>query len=72
MALTNAEKQQKYRERALKNPSGHNLTRLQALIDSHAAACLERMAKNTGKTKKELIEQALVELADKLGYKYGD
>lgn len=72
MALTNAEKQRKYREHALKDPSGHNLTRLQVLIEPHAAACLERMAKGTGKTKKELIEQALVELADKLSYRYGD
>lgn len=72
MALTNAEKQRKYRERALKDPEGHNLTRLQVLIDSYSAACLERMAKGTGKTKKELIEQALVELADKLGCKHGD
>lgn len=72
MALTNAEKQRKYRERALKDPEGHNLTRVQVLIEPFPAGCLRRMVQATGKTKKELIEQAILDLADKLDCRYGD
>ena len=72
MALTNAEKQRKYRERALKDPEEHNLTRVQVLIESFPAGCLKRMIKATGKTKKELIEQAILDLAEKLNCRFGD
>lgn len=72
MALTNVEKQRIYRERALKNPDGKNLARLQVLIDPWPNGCLNRMVKATGKTKKELIEMAILDLADKLNCHYGE
>lgn len=72
MALTNAEKQRAYRERALKEVDGLNLTRLQVLIEPFSNGCLERMVKKTGKTKKELVELALLNLADHYDCRYGD
>ncbi|MDY0073234.1 MAG: hypothetical protein RBR77_11360 [Thauera sp.] len=59
---TNSERQHRYRERALKDPDGHLLTRLQAMIGPAAAGALERMADESGRTKRALIELALVEL----------
>ena len=66
MKLTNAERQKRYRERALRDPDGHLLTRLQVLISPQAAGNLERLVKKTGKPKKELIEMAIIDLAEKL------
>ena len=66
MKLTNAERQKRYRERALRDPDGHLLTRLQVLISPQAAANLERLVKKTGKPKKELIDMAIIDLAEKL------
>jgi len=70
MALSNAEKQRRYRERALKDHEGLLLTRLQVLIKPHSAANLERLAKHTAKTKRELIEMAIDELAERLQCNY--
>ncbi|SFJ05140.1 ribbon-helix-helix protein, CopG family [Nitrosomonas sp. Nm34] len=72
MAKTSAERQREYRDRAFKDPFGLNLTRVQVMLDAHPAANLRRMAKYTGKSKRELIEQAINELAAKLNCNYGD
>lgn len=72
MALSNAERQCAYRERALKDVYGPNLSRVQVLLEPHTAANLRRLVKKTGKTKRELIEQAINELAAKLDCNYGD
>lgn len=65
--MTTAERQRKYRERALRDPDGLNLTRLQVMLSAHPAACLERLCKKTGKKKRETVALALIELAKTLG-----
>ena len=62
MAMTNAEKQARYRERALRDPDGHLLTRLQVLLSPQANAALERMCTATGKSKRQVVEEALLKL----------
>lgn len=59
MAMTNAERQQRYRKRGL-------LTRLQVMIDPGAAANLEKVCRLTGSTKRQAVEQAINELARSL------
>lgn len=59
---TSAERQRRYRERALKDPDGLLLTRLQAMIGPAAAGALERLQEGTSMTRRALIELALVEL----------
>ena len=66
MAMTNAERQQRYRERALKDPDGALLTRLQVFIGAHEAANLEKICRATGSTKRQAVEQAINELARSL------
>jgi hypothetical protein len=58
----NRERQRRYRQRALKDPDGLLLTRLQVMISPGADGCLTRICKTTGMTKREAIEKALVEL----------
>lgn len=58
----NRERQRRYRQNALLNPDGLLLTRLQVMLSSHADGCLSRICKATGKTKREVVEQALIEL----------
>jgi hypothetical protein len=60
MALSNAEKQRRYRERALKDPDGLLLTRLQVFLSSSADATLNRICERTGKTKREIVEAAII------------
>jgi hypothetical protein len=62
MALSNAERQKQYRQRALRDPDGHLLTRLQVMISPQAAAALERIRGATGESKRQVVERALVEL----------
>ena len=45
MAKSNAERQREYKRRALKDPDGLLLTRLEVLIDPAAAGRLDRLAK---------------------------
>jgi hypothetical protein len=66
MAKSNAERQREYRHRALKDPDGTILTRLQVMISAHADASLNRIVAKTGMTKREAVERALVELAGSL------
>ena len=66
MAMTAAERQRRYRERALRDPEGLLLARLQVMLDPHSSACLERICKATGHNKRQAVEQAIVELAKSL------
>jgi hypothetical protein len=59
---SNRERQRRYRENALKDPDGLLFSRLQVMISVHADCSLGRLCKATGKTKREIVEQALVEL----------
>lgn len=60
--LTTAERQRRYRERALKDPDGACLVRLQVMLSAEADGCLKRICERTGKTKREVVEMALVEM----------
>lgn len=59
MALTNAEKQRRYRERALRDPDGHLLTRLQVMLSPSPTNDLDRLHKATGLDKRKLVEWAI-------------
>ena len=59
MPATNAERQRRYRERALKDPDGLLLTRLQVMLSPSADGALRRLADHTGLTKRQVVEQAL-------------
>ncbi|MHB8388545.1 MAG: hypothetical protein ACYDBH_03060 [Acidobacteriaceae bacterium] len=60
----NAAKQARYRHRALHDPDGLLLTRVQALIGPRAAADLRRIKKRTGWTQQEIFERAIALLYD--------
>ena len=60
MGMTNAEKQRRYRERALKDPDGLLLTRLQVMLSPTADATLKRICERTGQTKRQVIEAAIL------------
>lgn len=66
-SLTAAERQRRYRAKAKGEAL---LTRLQVMIAPHPAACLDRLARTTGKTRRELVEQAILELADRVGVRF--
>jgi len=66
MAKSNAERQRQYRYRALKDPDGTILTRLQVMISAYADGSLNRIVAKTGMTKREAVEKALLELAHTL------
>ncbi len=66
MANSNAERQRRYRQRALKDPDGTLHSRLQVMISAHADASLGRIVAKTGMTKKEAVERAVLELAKAL------
>ena len=53
--MSTAERQQRYRERALRDPDGSLLTRLQVMLSPTAAANLERIAAQTGQTKRQVV-----------------
>ena len=63
MAMTGAEKQAAYRRRALKDPDGPLLTRLQVMLSPQAAADLDRLVERTGQSKRTLVERAIGEVA---------
>jgi hypothetical protein len=62
MAIPNAERQRQYRERALRDPDGLLLTRLQVMLGWRADAALKRICESTGKSRREVVETALMEL----------
>ena len=61
--MSTAERQRRYRERALRDPDGSLLSRLQVMLSPTATANLERIAAQTGQTKRQVVETALLELA---------
>ncbi|MDX5936792.1 hypothetical protein [Acidithiobacillus thiooxidans] len=66
MAMTVAERQAKYREKALKDPDGLLLTRVQTMLSPPAAANLGRLQKVTGWTQRQCIQEAITRLAKEL------
>ena len=64
-AMTTAERQRRYRERAMKGPCGTVSIRLQAWL-SPAAADLSWITMMTGQTRRLVVETALRELAKAL------
>ena len=60
MKNTNAERQKRYRERTLKDPTGPRLKRLQTMISEEADNCLTQISNETGKTKRDVIEEAIM------------
>ena len=65
-AMTTAERQRRYRERAMKGPCGTASIRLQAWLSPTAAADLSRITMMTGQTRRQAVETALRELAKAL------
>lgn len=64
--MSTAERQRRYRERALRDVDGTLLTRLQVMLSANAAANLARITARTKQTKRQAIETALNELARSL------
>lgn len=64
--MTAAERQAKYRERALKDVDGLLLARVQTLLSAPAHAKLKRIQKATGWTQRRCIEEAITRLAVEL------
>ena len=60
MGMSNTDKQRRYRERALKDPDGLLLTRLQVMLSPSADATLKRICERTGQTKREIVEAAIL------------
>ena len=65
-AMTTAERQRRYRERAMKGMGGTSLTRLQTMLSPAAATDLSRITMMTGQTRRQAVETALRELAKAL------
>ena len=64
--MSTTERQKRYRERALRDPDGTLLTRLQVMLSPTAAANLERITARTGQTRRQVVETALNDLARSL------
>lgn len=64
---TATERQRRYRERALKDPDGLLLTRLQVMLSPYAAGCLSRICEaSPGMTKREAVEKAIIAMHDEM------
>jgi hypothetical protein len=61
MAMTNTERQRRYRERAFRDPDGLNLSRVNVPVNPNAAAALKRLAHGYGVTQRALLERLLSE-----------
>ncbi len=71
MRKSNAERQKEYRKRALHDPDGLLLTRLQVMLSAPAAAALERLCDQAdGIKKREIVEKAILAWAEKMGAEY--
>ncbi len=55
----NAEKQARYRYRALHDPDGLLLVKVSALVSAHAGKNLQRLRKRTGWTVRECVERGI-------------
>lgn len=64
--MSTAERQKRYRERALRDPDGTLLTRLQVMLSPAAATDLSWITMMTGQTRRLVVETALRELASSL------
>ena len=64
--MSTAERQKRYRKRALRAPGGTSLTRLQTMLSPAAATDLSRITMMTGQTRRQAVETALRELASSL------
>ena len=62
MSKSNANRQREYRDLALKAPDGLILTSIQIMLSPSADGALIRIVEATGKTKREVVELALLEL----------
>ncbi len=60
MAMTNAERQRRYRERHLRELDGQ-CKRIHLLVSLHAKRALERLASFHGVSQREALERALLE-----------
>lgn len=65
MAMTNAEKQARYREKHLKGVDGGK-ERLQAIISVNAKLALDRLAQHHGVTLAALVERLALEEASRV------
>jgi macrodomain Ter protein organizer (MatP/YcbG family) len=65
MAMTNAERQRRYRQKHLKDETGGK-ERLSLMLDFRAKLTLDRLAKRYTVTQAELIERLLREEQDRL------
>jgi hypothetical protein len=63
MALTNAEKQARYRQKNLKDG---NRERLQVVVSLHARRALERLAQHHGLTLAGIVERLALEEAERV------
>ncbi|PTQ92153.1 replication regulatory protein RepB [Nitrosomonas nitrosa] len=73
MPLTNAEKQKLYRERHLSFSESHEpLCRLQAFVQPYTFNNVTRISRASGLTKREVIEKAINDLAERLDCNHGD
>jgi hypothetical protein len=67
MAKTPAERQKKYRaQRQFAGADGNGERRISAYVSTRAALALDRLAKNYGVTKREMLERLVVGAEDKL------
>ena len=64
--MSTTERQRRCRDRALREPEGSLLTRLQVMLSPTARAYVVRIAAQTGQTKRQVVETALLELARSL------
>ncbi|MHB8408992.1 MAG: hypothetical protein ACYDHY_13020 [Acidiferrobacterales bacterium] len=55
----NAEKQARFRYRALHDPDGLLLVQVRALVSAHAAANLKRLRTRTGWTLRQCVERGI-------------
>lgn len=61
MAMSNAERQRRYRERAFKDPDGPMKVRVSLALDLHAACALKRLSNGYGVTQQEMLKRLLIE-----------
>jgi hypothetical protein len=59
-AMSAAERQRRYRQRALKDPDGLLLTRVQVYLAPRPARVLKDLAHDWGCTQREVIERLLI------------
>jgi hypothetical protein len=67
MAKTAAERQKEYRaKRQFAGEDGNGERRVTAYVSTRAALALDRLAKNYGVTKREMVERLLIAEEDKV------